>query len=433
MSLTKATYSMIDGQFVNAADYGASGDGVTNDTAALNAAYAAAAAAKKDLYIPAGNYIFTSQLLWDKNVNVVGQWEYTNLRKQGNFDGILITGLAAGSVFKQFNVLGQAGNGGSGIVIRGASYVTLERIFTGLHAQDGIYFDNTAATGDPNAGTFRTVLRLVNSSSNGRDGIGIDGTGYTGGVNICNVCTFDSITCNSNGNIGFRQYGESSAGYHFGFNITCAENDVGGFLLEGIGSVFQVYTESNATFDVNLSNTTIRNVVTVVNENIGYIDNGQNNILIGGAFAGMRVSQIYAPETPENVAGRDLIISSAASKSTSAAYSGGTLFLYGGDAAGTSGSASGGIVRLQGGDGYGGGQKGPVWLQPGGGGVTVGASVTPPASVLMRFESTTRAVQYVGISTAQRDALTAAAGMLVFNSSTSKLQVYDGSTWIDLH
>lgn len=38
MSLTKATYSMIDGAVVNVLDFGAKGDGVTNDTAAIQAA-----------------------------------------------------------------------------------------------------------------------------------------------------------------------------------------------------------------------------------------------------------------------------------------------------------------------------------------------------------------------------------------------------------
>jgi hypothetical protein len=53
MTLTKATYSMIEGAAVNVVDYGAVGDGVTDDLAAFNLAKAAAAATNRAVYIPA--------------------------------------------------------------------------------------------------------------------------------------------------------------------------------------------------------------------------------------------------------------------------------------------------------------------------------------------------------------------------------------------
>lgn len=57
MSLTKVSYSMITGAYINALDYGADPTGATNSTAALQAAIEAAYGGT--LYIPAGMYVHT--------------------------------------------------------------------------------------------------------------------------------------------------------------------------------------------------------------------------------------------------------------------------------------------------------------------------------------------------------------------------------------
>jgi hypothetical protein len=62
MSLTKATYSMVVGAPVNVLDYGAIGDGVVDDTAAIQAAIDAAQVQGRRLYAPAGRYKITQQL-----------------------------------------------------------------------------------------------------------------------------------------------------------------------------------------------------------------------------------------------------------------------------------------------------------------------------------------------------------------------------------
>jgi hypothetical protein len=330
MSLTKVTYSMIDGQSLNAQDFGATGDGVTDDTAAINAAYAAAAASKQDLYIPAGDYLFTSQLVWDKNVSVYGQREFTNLRKQGNFDGILITDGAQNCTFSSFNVKGKAGNGGSGIVVRGTSYILIENVGSLSHALDGLYIDNTLATGT--IGTFKANFTNLNCSANGRDGIGIDGTGpgtLGDPTNVCNTCMFNNITATGNGATGFKQYGNSQAGYHVGLNINCENNSGQGMVIEGIANFISVYVEANGTAGINLGTSSVRNIIVIQGEDvIGFKDNGTNNTLMGGGIAGIRTSIIATPTSPQNVVGRDLSISAAGSQSTSAALKGGDVFVF---------------------------------------------------------------------------------------------------------
>jgi polygalacturonase len=56
MALTKVSYSMITGAAVNVLDFGATGDGVTNDTVAIQAAIDFASAAGQSVYFPAGTY-----------------------------------------------------------------------------------------------------------------------------------------------------------------------------------------------------------------------------------------------------------------------------------------------------------------------------------------------------------------------------------------
>ena len=45
----------------------------------------------------------------------------------------------------------------------------------------------------------------------------------------------------------------------------------------------------------------------------------------------------------------------------------------------------------------------------------------------------TKAFQLTGMTTTQRDALTAVNGMLVYNTTDSKFQGYVGGVWVNLH
>lgn len=82
MSLTKATYSMIDGAIINVFDFGATGDGVTDDTAAIQAAinYAEASATPPsaapgvvEIYFPFGFYLISDDLVVTKSLSFSGE------------------------------------------------------------------------------------------------------------------------------------------------------------------------------------------------------------------------------------------------------------------------------------------------------------------------------------------------------------------------
>lgn len=73
MTLTKVTYSMINGAPVNVLDYGAVGNGVADDTAAI---VAALAAANSTVYMPAGTYRVSTNLnIGGKQLIGAGKYE----------------------------------------------------------------------------------------------------------------------------------------------------------------------------------------------------------------------------------------------------------------------------------------------------------------------------------------------------------------------
>jgi len=71
MSLTKVSYSMITGSPVNVLDYGAVGDGVNDDTAALQAAINYAGSIHGTVIIPAGMYKTTATLYIDQKNTII--------------------------------------------------------------------------------------------------------------------------------------------------------------------------------------------------------------------------------------------------------------------------------------------------------------------------------------------------------------------------
>lgn len=58
---------------------------------------------------------------------------------------------------------------------------------------------------------------------------------------------------------------------------------------------------------------------------------------------------------------------------------------------------------------------------------------TPATSAILEISTTTGAVLFPRMTTAQRDALTAINGMVIYNSSLDKLQVRAAGAWVSLH
>lgn len=142
MSLTKASYSMITGAPVNVKDFGATGDGTTDDTAAIQAAInfcTNLSNRRQTLYFPAANaatyYKITAPLVVNGRLNIVGDGEFTTT--------IFAAGMTAGQFMIDFNNEGadvvyfggmsqitlRSDNGQpTGIRMRNTSYWTLKNV-----------------------------------------------------------------------------------------------------------------------------------------------------------------------------------------------------------------------------------------------------------------------------------------------------------------
>ena len=106
---------------------------------------------------------------------------------------------------------------------------------------------------------------------------------------------------------------------------------------------------------------------------------------------------------------------------------GGNGFVTGGDCnmSGGNGDTSGGSVLISGGIG----SIFPGQVKVSGGSMTDGSK---RANIVFQ-DNGPGLVIFKPMTTAQRDSLTAIAGAVIFNSTLSKLQVYTGSSWVDLH
>ena len=168
MSLTKVSYAMTNGSPVNVLDFGAVGDGTTNDTAAIQAAINSLPTNGGAVYLPAGNYLISSTLTQTKRLflfgdgvsNVGGDVGSTQITKAASMTTQAITLSIGGSCIQDLDFRGNTGNTGDGIQISCA----------------------------------RARLSNIGVYTMGQDGVRV---GTDAGVN-CNVYYFEQLKCKSN-------------------------------------------------------------------------------------------------------------------------------------------------------------------------------------------------------------------------------------------
>jgi hypothetical protein len=130
MTLTKATYSLINGPVGNVKDFGAKGDGVTNDTAALQAAITSICNAEGILLFPPGVYKISAPLTFPNKSFVI--------RGSGP-TATNISEIAGSGLIKLFDL---TGTNGPSVVIENMGFfgpTTAPPSYGG----DGCYFANS--------------------------------------------------------------------------------------------------------------------------------------------------------------------------------------------------------------------------------------------------------------------------------------------------
>jgi hypothetical protein len=298
MALTKVTNSMIEGAYVNVLDYGAVGDGVADDTSAIQAAIDAVCnAGSGTVFIPAGVYLITSTLT-DYNtvaptsngktvrLKGVGSSEVstdtplTRIKTSGAIVGIQFNGNRSGG--EDFIIEGDNGafDGTSHGIVVESSRSSWRNIVTTRHRGDGIKFRFG------NVSHFESILCLANKGN----GFNIDGTGYVtpAGVsrpNDANASTFITIDARTNGLVGVRT-GANSTFSNFFYNVTAQANTGYGVEFNSdLNRVFGVYVEGNdagstPAYDVHFSSTADNNHLFGVFSNYAYPATGTNGVFL---------------------------------------------------------------------------------------------------------------------------------------------------------
>lgn len=196
MSLTKVSFSMIDGAFLNVKDFGAAGDGITDDTVAIQTAINAAANANP-LYFPPGRYKVTDSLDLYSNTSIFGandaglDWRVENLGlsiielvtadvnkslfevSQANLKSGLVWNIAV----KNISVTNKTVVGGSGFKLLNVANSYFENVFIekfslGLHIINGM----------------TNTFNQVNSQQCGTASFYVEGDGTTTTTQVFNQC-----------------------------------------------------------------------------------------------------------------------------------------------------------------------------------------------------------------------------------------------------
>lgn len=268
MALTKATYSMIDGAYVNVLDFGADLTGATDSTAAIQAAFDSVTGGDgingtgKTVFFPAGNYLVSATLTVPSVTRVIGagRWEST---------------LTAASVFTGTSMLTDKGS---------AAKLTIEHLrFYALPAAatitDVVKLGYTIAFGTE--GRLNELLIRGGTditTTNIARGVNIVGNvGYLQNVTVeyCDTAFNEGVNSTTNSYLVCTAIGQKT----YGFNTNTAARIVNSHVEAPSATCIPYYVQRSATVhgaSCSLSNDSVASLMT--------LDAGATGIDVRGLF-----------------------------------------------------------------------------------------------------------------------------------------------------
>jgi len=165
-------------QYVSVKDFGAVGNGIVDDTAAIQAAVNSVPSLGGQIFFPQGSYLISSTIILpaSKNITLLGEgtahvnngFYGSQIKKAASLNGNALEITTNGSIIEKLMIQGVAGNGGDGILIK-ASRITLRDVGVYAMGNDGIRIGED--TGGINCNLW--YLDNVKSKNNGGHGVHI--------------------------------------------------------------------------------------------------------------------------------------------------------------------------------------------------------------------------------------------------------------------
>lgn len=282
MSLTKVSFSLINGTAINIVDYGAVGDDSTDCTQAIQAAATAATTQGKALYIPSGVYKITDTIEIGGNTktSVFGDSPQTSIIKNyGTNDALDLSQCNYYSTFENFSVDG-SGNAASrdGISLYRVGAVTGNNVAYS-HFFNVYSYDN-GRHGFYHRQAWGTRYSQCKAHYNGACGYFLDTQNGDAGTH--NGVSF--FQCDARWNGGTSDYGTAS------YN-----SDAGGIKIIGGAGIYWIggIIESNNPWGANVQGAAYAACRSVVFDDVYSELNGTPSERGGFLFAGSVLQDVH--------------------------------------------------------------------------------------------------------------------------------------------